>query len=201
MSIVMAVEAIMKSFADLNTSTSGAITSNLSTTIKWSAPPSSFVKINFDGSVRRDSAASGFVIRDHNGRPVIAATKCVGNSSTPVAEATALRDSLIAAKDKGFTRVEVEGDSKLVIDVVTGRVIPPWRLLKLIEDIRTIATSFSQITFKHIYREANFVADAIANLGHNAASPMSWSDRVPSEASRALIFDVVNFGCLRGFLL
>ncbi|XP_062021407.1 uncharacterized protein LOC133737973 [Rosa rugosa] len=137
--------------------------------------PSEAVKSELEVLVRRDLTASGFLIRDHNGRPVIAATKCVGNSSTPVAEATALRDSLIAAKDKGFTRVEVEGNSKLVIDAVTGIVISPWRLLKLIEDIRTIGTSFSQITFKHIYREANFVAEAIANLGHDAASPMSWS--------------------------
>ncbi|XP_062005578.1 uncharacterized protein LOC133722723 [Rosa rugosa] len=152
-------------------------------------------------TISRDSTASGFIIRDHDARPVIAATKYVGNSTTPVAEATALRDSLITAKDKGFTRLEVEGDSKLVINAVNGIVTPPWRLLKLIEDIRTIATSFSQISFKHIYREANFIADAIANLGHEAMSPLFWSDKVPSEASRALLFDVVNIGCPRGFFL
>ncbi|XP_062028848.1 uncharacterized protein LOC133744825 [Rosa rugosa] len=152
MSIVMSVEAIMKSFVDFNTSTSGAKTSNISTTIKWSAPSSFFVKINFDGSVSRDSATSSFVIRDHDGRPVIVAFKYIGNSTTPVAKATALKDILIAAKDKGFTRVEVERDLKLVIDAVNGVVIPPWRLLKLIEDIRTIATSFSQIFFKRIYK-------------------------------------------------
>ncbi|XP_062005816.1 uncharacterized protein LOC133722997 [Rosa rugosa] len=191
----------MKSFDDFNTSTSGAKTSNISTTIKWSAPPGSFVKINFDGSISRDLAASGFIIRDHDGSPVIAATKYVGNSTTPVAEATTLRDSLIAAKDKGFTRLEVEGDSKLVIDAVNGIVTLPWRLLKLIEDIRTIATSFSQISFKHIYREVNFVADAIADLGHEAMSPMFWSDKVPREASRAVLFDVVNIDCPRGFFL
>lgn len=37
-----------------------------------------------------------------------------------IAEELALRDSLVKAKEKSFTKVQVEGDSKLVIDVVNG---------------------------------------------------------------------------------
>ena len=68
-------------------------------------------------------------------------------------------------------------------------------------DIRNLATSFHSITFRHVFREANFVADAIANLGHISTSPMYWNDRVPSEASRALLFDIVNVGGPRGVLM
>ncbi|KAL6138797.1 hypothetical protein ACLB2K_064076 [Fragaria x ananassa] len=148
-----------------------------------------------------NSAACGFIIRDANGRPISAASNRIGRASVPIAEAVALRDSLLKAKEKSFTNVEVEGDSKLVIDAVNGRFEPHWRLIKLVEDIRTLATSFDSITFRHVLREANFVADAIANLGHACNSPMYWNDRIPSEVSRALLFDIVNVGCPRGFLM
>ena len=58
-------------------------------------------------------------------RPICAASSRIGRASVPIAEAVALRDSLIKAKEKGFSQVEVEGDSKLVIDAVNGRVEPP----------------------------------------------------------------------------
>ena len=74
----------------------------------WQAPSSSFVKINFDSSVMGDSLASGFVNRDAPGRPISAAARHVRRAFVLVAEAVALRDSLVKAKEKGFTRVEVE---------------------------------------------------------------------------------------------
>ncbi|KAL6188557.1 hypothetical protein ACLB2K_039949 [Fragaria x ananassa] len=110
---------------------------NQCTTIKWPAPPNSFVKINFDGSVTSNSAACGFIIRDDNGRPVFVTSCRIENASVSIAEAMALRDSLIKAKEKDFTNVEVEGDSKLVIDAVNGRLEPLWRLIKLVQHIRT----------------------------------------------------------------
>ena len=78
----------------------------------WTPPAANFVKINFDGSVNGSSAAGGFVIRDEFARPLAAVTRGVGKTSVPTAEAKALRDSLKFALEKGFSRVEVEGDSK-----------------------------------------------------------------------------------------
>lgn len=49
----------------------------------------------------------------------------LGSASVLVAEALVLRDSVVKAKEKGFTRVEVEGDHKLVIEAVNGRIEPP----------------------------------------------------------------------------
>ncbi|KAL6177248.1 hypothetical protein ACLB2K_048774 [Fragaria x ananassa] len=91
---------------------------NQCTTIKWQTPPNSFVKINFDGSITSNSVACGFIIRDDNGRPVSAASCHIGSASVPIAEAMTLRNNLIKVNEKGFTNVEVDGDSKLVIDVV-----------------------------------------------------------------------------------
>lgn len=40
--------------------------------------------------------------------------------------------------------------------------VSPCRILSLIEDIRWLASRFSQVSFKHILREANFVAPQLA---------------------------------------
>ena len=101
----------------------------------WSPPSPSFVKINFDGSVNGTSAAGGFVIRDEFGRPLAAAARFAGKSSVPTAEARALRDSLKFALEKGYSKIEVEGDSKIVIGAITGSMKIPWRLTSLVKDI------------------------------------------------------------------
>ncbi|KAL6224535.1 hypothetical protein ACLB2K_003390 [Fragaria x ananassa] len=128
---------------------------------------------------------------------VLAAAKSFGNAIIPTTEATALRDSLVKAKDQGFSNIQVEGDSKLVIDVINGRISTLWRLLKIIQDIRMIAMSFTSISFKHIFREAKFVTDAIAHECHLLPNGCTWMGSCPFAATRALLFDDVNSGCPR----
>ncbi|KAL6144911.1 hypothetical protein ACLB2K_055601 [Fragaria x ananassa] len=76
-------------------------------------PLPSVVKINFDGSVLQQSsvAAVGFVLRDDAGCHVVVAARRIGKTNVSIAEATALKDSLVK-------NVVVEGDSSLVINCV-----------------------------------------------------------------------------------
>ncbi|XP_062021441.1 uncharacterized protein LOC133738016 [Rosa rugosa] len=77
-----------------------ATTSNsLSEVIKWHPPPENFVKLNFDGSISSSNqAATGFVIRNHFGDPIVAGSRSIGSSTVPLAECIALKDGLLAAK-------------------------------------------------------------------------------------------------------
>lgn len=45
-----------------------------------------------------------------------------------VFEVLALRDALKFPKQKGFSRISVEGDSKLIIDAMECRYGVPWRI-------------------------------------------------------------------------
>lgn len=85
--------------------------------------------------------------------------------------------------------------------MVKGQIDPPWRLIKLVQDIRRLVTSFDFINFIYVFREANFVANAIANLSHFTGFNLCWNNMIPNEASRVLLFDIVNFGWLRDFVL
>ncbi|KAL6145835.1 hypothetical protein ACLB2K_056519 [Fragaria x ananassa] len=124
-------------------------------------------------------------------------TKCFGKDIDcecliPVAEALALCDSLVYAKANGHTRLEVEGDSKIVIDAVNEVFDPPWRLIKIVEDIKSVAAQFVFISFRQVFREANFVADAITHLRHSLPNGNTWVNRVSIEATHVLVFDIVN---------
>ncbi|KAL6144672.1 hypothetical protein ACLB2K_055363 [Fragaria x ananassa] len=179
----------------------GGISQTTPSTIRWLPPHNNFIKINFDGFVQGRSAAGGFVFRNSDGNVILAAAKGLGSTTIPTAEATALRDSLVKARDRGYMNVQVEGDSKLVIDAINGKLSPPWRLQKIVQDIQTIATSFSSVCFNHVYRETNFVADAFANEGHQLPNGRKWQDGYATAVARALLFDTVSSGCPRGFSL
>ncbi|KAL6293667.1 hypothetical protein ACE6H2_001809 [Prunus campanulata] len=138
--------------------------------IKWKPPPLDWIKLNFDGSVRGNLAATGFVIRDWNGNVRLAGAKNSGQVSITVAECLALRDGLAHAIHNGWRKVLVEGDSKLIIDC-------------------------------HVFREANFTADALASLGHTLNPSHLWERGLPLGCSVPFYFDLVGPACPRGFRL
>lgn len=142
-------------------------------------------------------AAAGFILRDNQGLPILASAKDIGFADVLVAEAMALREGLRQAILHGYSQIQVEGDSKIVIDCINGVFSIPWRIKMLIRDITTLAHSCQNITFKHIFREANFVADAIAESGHSLGVSL-WNHSLPLNASNAFLFDQLGVGCCRG---
>ncbi|KAL6218117.1 hypothetical protein ACLB2K_011334 [Fragaria x ananassa] len=93
----------------------------------------------------------GFIIRTDSGNPILAAAFNCGRANVPVTEAMALRNSLIQARELGVTNVQVEGDSKLVIDVANGHststicmlegCVPPEAAMALSFDIVNVGCS------------------------------------------------------------
>ncbi|PRQ39203.1 putative ribonuclease H-like domain-containing protein [Rosa chinensis] len=170
--------------------------------IRWAPPQEGSVKLNFDGSVDGSNmAAARFVIRDHSGFPIVAGSRKIGFSSVPVAECSALKDGLLQALHSNLSKISVEGDSKLVIDCIKKIHAPPWRLRPLIRDIQIISSFFEDISFSHVPREANFVADPVTSLGHQAFEPTIWRNKLPLSASSAFSLDQLGCGVSRGFQL
>ena len=72
----------------------------------WEKREQGWVKINFDGSVLQDnSACTGFIIRDHNGDIIGIGTNRTRSSSVLQTEARALREGIVAAKQRGFKKI------------------------------------------------------------------------------------------------
>ncbi|XP_061999501.1 uncharacterized protein LOC133716872 [Rosa rugosa] len=169
--------------------------------IKWKPPDDNQVKLNFDGSVKHGVASTGFCIRDSNGNPIIAATRRIGHAGVLTAEATALRDGLSSALLNQHLSIWVEGDCKLLIDCILKKTPPPWRIKLLVDDIACLAAKFHSIRFRHIFREANFVADKLADLGFRSSTPLVWFHCLPVSVFPAFHLDQLGGGCCRGFSL
>lgn len=169
--------------------------------IKWRPPDQGFTKLNFDGSVvNNQSAAIGFILRDAAGYPVCAGSRNIASLHVPITKALALREGLHSALRQNLVKVQAKGDSKLIIDCVLNKCSIPWRLKMVIRDIQWLATKFQDIQFVHIFKEANFTADALANLGHHPHSVGTWDSHLPTSVTPALRFDLSSLGCPRGFL-
>ncbi|XP_071940756.1 uncharacterized protein [Coffea arabica] len=77
------------------------------------------------------------------------------------AEASALLEGMLLST--GYHSLQVEMDSQVLMAMVNGKGRVPWKLWKTISSIQALALG-RQVTFSHVYREANGVADALANL-------------------------------------
>lgn len=77
-------------------------------------PDSGFVKLNFDGCLINQ----GLIIRNENGKPILAGARRIGHNTKSVAGCLALHDGLWMAKIRNFKRINVQGVSKLVIDSI-----------------------------------------------------------------------------------
>jgi ribonuclease HI len=86
------------------------------------------------------------------------------NFTNNVAEYFSLLLGLEEATKRHILHLEVQGDSLLVINQVTGK----WKvkndnLKKLCNKAKYFKNKFNFITFSHIYREGNKRADELAN--------------------------------------
>ena len=103
----------------------------------------------------------------------------MGHDSNNAAELEGLWQGLNIAERENFFPLEVEGDSQILI-VATNRlhsgasasnVASSWRLQNRLELIENWLKTPKSITFKHIRRTANTVADRLANQGALQSSP------------------------------
>ncbi|BFG37055.1 hypothetical protein CerSpe_233290 [Prunus speciosa] len=144
---------------------------------------------------------AGFVIRDWNAHVRLAGAKNLGQVSINVAECLALRDGLAHAINNGWSKVLIEGDSKLVIDCINNKVLVPWSIRLLIQDIRLLSSYCEEIYFHHVFREANFTTDALANLGQKLKPSHLWEQGLPLSCFVPFYFDLIGPVCPRGFRL
>ncbi|KAL6211216.1 hypothetical protein ACLB2K_016443 [Fragaria x ananassa] len=193
-SVIHAVATVGAAYRQVNGSSGLAAASNADV-IKWIPLAPYWVKLNFYGSMMNSSAAAGFVIRNSSGDPLVAGPRGLHPSSVPVAECHVLRDGLLAAKRFNHKNLVVESNSLLVLKCVQGSSLVPWRIKSIVHGIATLAKWFDNISFSHIFREMNFLADALADLGHSLTNPKIWCNTIPTQVSITLHLDVIQVGC------
>jgi ribonuclease HI/pterin-4a-carbinolamine dehydratase len=124
------------------------------------------VKVFGDGGSRGNPgpSASGFVILDMEDNVLVDKGIYLGVTTNNQAEYTSLKLALEECLKIGVKEVEVYMDSLLVINQMKGIFKVKNRDLWPIHDaIKKLATEFDEISFSHVPREFNKLADASVN--------------------------------------
>lgn len=125
--------------------------------------------IHTDGASRGNPgpASYGFVVEDEKGQTFYEEGKYIGITTNNVAEYTGVLEALKYIKNEYGSGIPVTllADSKLAVEQLSGRYkIKSTHLRILIEEIKQIESELSEVSYRHVPREQNKIADHLANL-------------------------------------
>ncbi|CAN1219300.1 Putative ribonuclease H protein At1g65750, partial [Linum perenne] len=152
---------------DLRNNRSGL---RINTNVAWNAAPWPNYTLNTDGSVLSSGKASaGGCLRDGFGKVVDAFSSNLGICSITRSEIVGVMMGLERAWAAGIRKVEVQTDSICVIKLLSKDHPLTHQHATAVSKIRRMLQREWTVYFTHIYREANFLADHLANKGHELA--------------------------------
>ncbi|CAN0839785.1 Putative ribonuclease H protein At1g65750 [Linum grandiflorum] len=146
--------------------------------IGWRPNDEGCFTLSTDGSLRSPTklAAAGGVIRTNTGRFVKAFTSNLGSCSITRAEMQAIGNGLQLAWNLGIRRIQVQSDSMTAISILAKDSELRHQHATLVIQFKELCSRQWEVTISHIYREANFAADYLANLGHSLPYGMHLFD-------------------------
>ncbi|KAL4277986.1 hypothetical protein GQ457_03G024950 [Hibiscus cannabinus] len=160
--------------------------------VLWQAPPENVYKFNFDTSFNSQnrSATSGVIGRDITGE-IMASCVVPHNNvlDALMAEALACLQAVHYAKELGFRRVIIEGDSLIVIKKLNEGMNDRSTIAPVIHDIRVKARDFDVISFVFVKRDANNAAHVLARDHRTQHDPCFWIEEAPGNAAYAANMD------------
>lgn len=159
----------------------------------WKAPPRGFMKLNTDASIC-DLGGTGFgaIIRNEAGILIVASTRCIEPVHTPqVAEALCLRWGILMARDQGIQDLIVETDC-LQLKQAWNRTEPHNNHMDmLIQDCKSLSSSFRNLHVTHCCRTTNVVADLLAHMAFDFQDNL-WRATNPLGTTQLLQQDTIQ---------
>jgi ribonuclease HI len=120
-----------------------------------------------DGACRGNPGVggAGAVITDAEGSVIWEGKEYLGHCTNNIAEYKALILGLKGALAEGYNNLEVYLDSELLANQINGSYrVKNENLKVLMNEVRSLLTSFDSIQVKHVLRSHNSHADRLANL-------------------------------------
>jgi ribonuclease HI len=119
-----------------------------------------------DGGARGNPgpAAFAYVLEGEDGTVLAAHGEAIGTATNNVAEYRALVAGLVRAGDVGATELEVRSDSELMVKQMRGEYrVKNQELQRLFLEASQAARSLGRVTYTHVRREQNELADSLVN--------------------------------------
>ena len=105
-------------------------------------------------------------------------------------EALAASRALELAADIGLDRIVLEGDSKVVTQVLETKEVGLAAYGLLVSDACTLARNFSEVSYSHTKREGNKVAHSLAKLAANLTNCVIWMEEIPPSINHFVQADL-----------
>ncbi|KAK9020488.1 hypothetical protein V6N11_010512 [Hibiscus sabdariffa] len=158
----------------------------------WQAPPEPIVKFNFDSTF---NSLTGFVTSGDVGRNsqcliMVACSFPHKNVADAfAAEAYACRQAVSFAKDLGFWRVIIEGDSLTIIKKINSDRTDRSPISPIVHDIKVLSRDFRSISFTFVRREINNTTHVLARECRSCPTPCYWLEETPEATTSASKMD------------
>jgi len=165
--------------------------------VRWEAVPGGWYILNTDGASKGNPgpARGGGVLRDDKGDWKWGFTMNMGHCSSMKAELKAVLKGLQVAKERGVQKLWIKSDSCVLVGMLRGelKTHPAYGVvIKQCKDLLRAEGWETKIT--HCYREANLVADKLANLGVILDGNFMLFECPPREVLDVLFADAVGVG-------
>ncbi|CAN1788615.1 Putative ribonuclease H protein At1g65750, partial [Linum perenne] len=137
--------------------------------IGWRPADEGWFTLNSDGSLytQNDRAAVGGLIRDGGGNFVTSYVVNLGSCSIMRDELRGNIEGMKIAWDSGIRRLCIQTDSRAAVALLSSNDGRFHQHANLVEQFIDLKNRDWEVIIHHIYREANCVADYLANLGHS----------------------------------
>jgi ribonuclease HI len=129
--------------------------------------------LHFDGGSRGNGLNAGFGVcgKDENGKVICELFGNLGRKTNNFAEYSAAIAALKFAKENGYAKVLLKGDSQLVISQIKGDYkVKSADLVGLYREVMELIRGFESVELVHVPREENSEADALSNKAMNLAA-------------------------------
>ena len=113
-------------------------------------------------------------------------------TSVEMVEVLAARGALCFAKDLGFNKVIVEGDSETIIKAINSNGFSASSFGHILQDIKSVSSSLAGVLFKHTRRHGNLVAHRLARMACKFANFHSWMEDVPPGIIDVYVSEVIK---------
>ena len=162
------------------------------------------ITIQFDGGSRGNPgpAGIGVVLRAEDGTPLVTLGRFIGRATNNVAEYKALIAGLEKALELGAKKIQVRGDSELIVRQMRGEYrVKNADLRELYDEAQHLYHQFHEAKIEHNYRDKNTLADKLANLAMDRKGEVTDADESPVDGPAAVgpkvgdKFDCPRCGC------
>jgi len=160
--------------------------------IQWDPPERGWIALNTDGAAKGNSgpAGAGGALRDNQGQWLVGFTEYVGYCSAVKAELRGVLRGLKIAREMRIRKLWLRVDSKTVVTWLTNKSQGLPEYYSLIQQCHHLLSWADwEIHITHCYREANQVADILANIGTEGSLEVKIFRTPPVAVQEALYAD------------